>query len=218
MDLSDAAPDRRGGTHEAPAVEGLLDLEERTVASSRYTRARRHVSRTAPPYRLGMPRLVWRATRGAGAAGLVMISVAVGLDFGLSNQTRAPHEPARGRPPGPVRPRTPRTGSSACSLLSTTTGDVAGQAVHGISCDLSEQFLFHAHTYRTIFVEGIGILASRTARHTTAGPFVIAGSCFSWTSRSRTVATASPGGRRTRRRGPRRRAPPLRPARRSGPG
>ena len=60
------------------------------------------------------PRLVWRATRGAGAAGLVMISVAVGLDFGLSNQTRAPHEPARGCPPVRSAQRTPRTGSSAC--------------------------------------------------------------------------------------------------------
>ena len=101
MDLSDAAPDRRGGTHEAPAVGGLLGLEERTVASSRYTRARRHVSRTAPPTVSGCPG--WcGAPQGAGAAGLVMISVAVGLDFGLSNQS-APRARS-GPPPGPVRP------------------------------------------------------------------------------------------------------------------
>ena len=41
----------------------LLGLEERTVVSSRYARAQRHVIRTAPD-RLGMPRLVWRATGG----------------------------------------------------------------------------------------------------------------------------------------------------------
>ena len=215
MDLSDAAPDRRGGTHEAPAVGGLLGLEERTVASSRYTRARRHVSRTAPPTVSGCPG--WcGAPQGAGAAGLVMISVAVGLDFGLSNQS-APRARS-GPPPGPVRPED--TPYRELRLLFALHHDRrrrrAGCARDLVRLERAAPF-FHSHSYQTIFVEGIGILASRTARHATAGSFVTAGSCFSWTSLSRTVATASPGGRRTRLRGPRRCAPPLRPALRSGP-
>jgi len=59
--------------------------------------------------------------------------------------------------------------------------------VDGIQCQAREQVLFHIHAHLTIYVDGkarqippgIGI-ADPQAQATPNGPFVVAGSCFSW--------------------------------------
>jgi hypothetical protein len=71
--------------------------------------------------------------------------------------------------------------------LAGTSPSTAGQPIGGISCDTSEQTLFHVHTHLTIFVNGqqrqvpaaIGIprpVAAQTAK----GQFADSGLCFYW--------------------------------------
>jgi hypothetical protein len=75
---------------------------------------------------------------------------------------------------------------SAAPLAGTATS-ATGQAVDGISCDTSEQTLFHIHAHLTIFVNGvpkqvpaaIGIPGA-VAEQTPAGPFIGSGNCFYW--------------------------------------
>jgi hypothetical protein len=62
-----------------------------------------------------------------------------------------------------------------------------GQPVDGVQCSTNEQVAFHIHAHLTIFVNGmaqeipaaVGIADPR-AEATPQGPFVAAGSCFSW--------------------------------------
>jgi hypothetical protein len=71
--------------------------------------------------------------------------------------------------------------------LAGTSPATTGQAIDGISCDTSEQTLFHIHTHLTIFVNGqqrsvpagIGI-PHAVASQTSAGPFIDSGTCFYW--------------------------------------
>ncbi|HEY0938097.1 MAG TPA: hypothetical protein VGD91_30680, partial [Trebonia sp.] len=73
------------------------------------------------------------------------------------------------------------------AALAATSAATAGQAVDGISCQTSEQTVFHIHTHLTIFVNGqprqvpagIGIPGA-VATQTQAGAFVNSGSCFYW--------------------------------------
>jgi hypothetical protein len=75
---------------------------------------------------------------------------------------------------------------SAAVLAGTATA-VTGQPKDGISCQSSEQTLFHIHAHLTVFVNGsarqvpaaIGIPGA-VARSTPAGPFVEQGTCFYW--------------------------------------
>jgi hypothetical protein len=75
----------------------------------------------------------------------------------------------------------------AVSVLADTSKAATGQTVDGISCDTSEQTVFHIHTHLTIFVNGkqqqipagIGIPGAVTAQ-TSGGPFVESGTCFYW--------------------------------------
>ena len=72
-------------------------------------------------------------------------------------------------------------------VLAGTSAATAGQTIDGISCQTSEQTVFHIHTHLTIFVNGkqrqvpaaIGIPAA-VAQQTNAGPFVDSGTCFYW--------------------------------------
>lgn len=72
-------------------------------------------------------------------------------------------------------------------VLAGTSAATAGQAIDGISCDTSEQTLFHIHTHLTIFVNGqqrqvpagIGI-PDAAAQQTQTGPFIDSGKCFYW--------------------------------------
>ena len=72
-------------------------------------------------------------------------------------------------------------------LLAHVGAAAAGRSVGGISCQTSEQTLFHIHAHLTVFVAGserqipygIGI-PDAVAEATSRGPFVVAGSCFYW--------------------------------------
>jgi hypothetical protein len=74
----------------------------------------------------------------------------------------------------------------AAPLASAATS-APGQAVDGISCQTSEQTLFHIHAHLTIFVNGmprrlpaaIGIPGAQ-AQNTPRGPFIASGTCFYW--------------------------------------
>ncbi|HEX8005439.1 MAG TPA: hypothetical protein VF482_03325 [Trebonia sp.] len=75
---------------------------------------------------------------------------------------------------------------NAAPLAGTATS-ATGQSVDGISCDTSEQTIFHIHAHLTIFVNGtprqvpagIGIPGAQ-ATSTPAGPFIGSGNCFYW--------------------------------------
>jgi hypothetical protein len=70
-------------------------------------------------------------------------------------------------------------------VLAPPSAATAGQAIDGISCDTSEQTVFHIHTHLTIFVNGqarqvaagIGIPDAKSEQ-TPNGPFVDSGKCF----------------------------------------
>ena len=96
----------------------------------------------------------------------------------LGPLTAAPSPGAPGPEQVPVPPAAALAGTSAAA---------AGQAVDGISCQTSEQTVFHIHTHLTIFVNGqprlvpagVGIPGA-VAVQTQAGVFVDSGSCFYW--------------------------------------
>ena len=72
-------------------------------------------------------------------------------------------------------------------MLAGTSAATTGQTIDGISCQTSEQTVFHIHTHLTIFVNGqqrqvpaaIGIPGA-VAQQTAAGPFIGSGTCFYW--------------------------------------
>jgi hypothetical protein len=78
--------------------------------------------------------------------------------------------------------------SNSPTLLAGTDGQAQGQPVDGISCDTSEQVVYHIHTHLAVYTngkpriipEGIGIVPPRQVVQTSAGPFVTAGKCFYW--------------------------------------
>jgi len=71
--------------------------------------------------------------------------------------------------------------------LADTSNGATGQPVDGISCQTSEQTLFHIHAHLTIFVNGaarqvpagIGIPGAQ-ATQTAQGAFIETGTCFYW--------------------------------------
>ena len=78
--------------------------------------------------------------------------------------------------------------SNSPTLLADTGGQAQGQPVDGISCDTSEQVVYHIHTHLAVYTngrpriipEGIGIVPPTQIVQTSAGPFVAAGTCFYW--------------------------------------
>jgi hypothetical protein len=75
---------------------------------------------------------------------------------------------------------------AATPLASTSTG-ATGSKVDGISCQTSEQLLFHIHAHLTVFVNGssrqvpagIGIPGAQ-AQDTPSGTFINGGTCLYW--------------------------------------
>jgi hypothetical protein len=78
--------------------------------------------------------------------------------------------------------------SNSSTLLAGTDGQAQGQAVDGISCDTSEQVVYHIHAHLAVYTdgrpriipEGIGIVPPTQTVQTSAGPFVASGRCFYW--------------------------------------
>ena len=78
--------------------------------------------------------------------------------------------------------------SNSPTLLASTDGQALGQPVDGISCDTSEQVVYHIHAHLAVYTngkariipEGIGIVPPTQVVQTSAGPFVAAGKCFYW--------------------------------------
>jgi hypothetical protein len=113
------------------------------------------------------------AAGGSGPSGLKLASLST-----LGTLRAAPS-------PGPTGPEgVPVPG--AASLAGTATS-ASGQTVDGISCQTSEQTLFHIHAHMTVFVNGaprqvpaaIGIPGAQT-QSTPNGPFIASGTCFYW--------------------------------------
>jgi hypothetical protein len=75
----------------------------------------------------------------------------------------------------------------SATVLASAATSASGQSVDGISCQSSEQTLFHIHAHLTIFVNGaarqlpaaIGIPGAQ-AQNTPRGPFIASGTCFYW--------------------------------------
>ncbi len=87
--------------------------------------------------------------------------------------------------PGPLGPE--GVPIPAAPALASTATAATGQPVDGISCDTTEQTLFHIHAHLTVFVNGsarqipaaIGIPGAQ-AEQTPEGPFIASGTCFYW--------------------------------------
>jgi hypothetical protein len=137
-------------------------------------------------------RRIWLAVAGAA---VVVIAAAVGITLAvtggssggglslapLSTLGSLAPAPAAG-PAGPEGVPVP-----AGAPLAGTATAATGQPVDGISCQTSEQTLFHIHAHLTIFVNGaarqvpagIGIPGAQ-ATQTAQGPFIETGTCFYW--------------------------------------
>jgi hypothetical protein len=143
-------------------------------------------------------RRLWLAVT---AAAVVVIGAVVGIALALTGGSKAPS----GQAPklrlaklstlGTLRPA-PAVGAPgpedvpvpiAAPTLAGTTTAVTGQPVDGISCQTTEQTLFHIHAHLTVFVNGsarqipaaIGIPGAQ-AEATTRGPYIGSGTCFYW--------------------------------------
>ena len=139
-----------------------------------------------------------RRLRLAAAGGAIVAVAAAGTGIGLSlsgsSAAVLPGHYAALSTLGTLAPA-PSPGSTGpenvpipnAPALAGTSAKTAGQAIDGISCQTSEQTLFHIHTHLTIFVNGkqqqvpagIGIPGA-VASPTAAGPFVESGTCFYW--------------------------------------
>ena len=131
------------------------------MTSGRRARAQRQAAgKRRPPPRKVQAAAVRRQRRWwAGAAGLAVIGMAVGLSGQSAPPAHLDLAPAGSLghlvpapPPGPLGPE--RVPVPNTPPLATTASDATGQAVDGISCNTSEQLVFHVHTHLTIFVDG----------------------------------------------------------------
>jgi hypothetical protein len=117
----------------------------------------------------------------AGAVSAVVVAAAaVGITVAVVNNGNG-GGPAAGAL-GPEGVPVPAARSLAGISASTT-----GQPIDGISCQTSEQTLFHIHAHLAIFVNGkplqipaaIGIPGAQT-QNTARGRFIGSGTCFYW--------------------------------------
>ena len=139
-------------------------------------------------------RRLWLA---GGTAVVVAIGLVVGLVLALSGGGAKAASPLHLKPLGSLGPLGPAPAAgplgpeqvpvpSAAALASTATA-VTGQAKDGISCQSSEQTLFHIHAHLTVFVNGsarqvpaaIGIPGA-VAQSTPRARSSPEGTCFYW--------------------------------------
>ena len=136
-------------------------------------------------------RRLWLAVTGAA---VVVIAAAVGITLAVTGGSSAgslalaPLSTLGSLQPAPAAGALGPEGvpvPAAAALTGTATA--AGQPVDGISCQASEQTLFHIHAHLTIFVNGsarqvpaaVGIPGAQ-ATQTPQGPFIETGTCFYW--------------------------------------
>ena len=164
----------------------------------RQQRARERIAQIRAEEARRRRRRLWLA---AGSAAVVVIGLVVGLVLALSGGAKAtspPHlkplsslgslqaAPAAG-PLGPEQVPVPSAAVLAGPGSAGTGSAVTGQPRDGISCQSSEQTLFHIHAHLTVFVNGsarqvpaaIGIPGA-VATSTPAGSFIEQGTCFYW--------------------------------------
>jgi hypothetical protein len=114
----------------------------------------------------------------AGTVGVVAAAVGITLAVINGGNGSTPAAGALGPEGVPVPAAPPLAGLSASAT---------GQPVDGISCQTSEQTLFHVHAHLAVFVNGkarqvpaaIGIPGAQ-AQNSARGPFISAGTCFYW--------------------------------------
>jgi hypothetical protein len=78
--------------------------------------------------------------------------------------------------------------SQPSGLLAGTDGQAQGQTVDGISCQTTEQLVYHIHAHLAVYTNGtariipagIGIVPPVQTTQTANGPIVYAGKCFYW--------------------------------------
>jgi hypothetical protein len=162
----------------------------------RQERARERIARARAEEARRRRRRLWLA---AATAAVVVIAAVIGITLSLGGGgAKASKTPKVNLAPisslGALK-QAPAAGAlgpeqvpvpSGTTLASPATS-VTGQDVDGISCQTSEQTLFHIHAHLTIFVNGaarqvpaaIGIPGAQ-AQATAAGPFIENGTCFYW--------------------------------------
>ena len=160
--------------------------------SKRRGSARERLARVKAEQARRRQRRIWLAA--AGAAVLV-IGAAVGITLAVTGGSSASGLPlAPLSTLGTLSPA-PAAGLAgpegvpipAAAPLAGTATAATGQPVDGISCQTTEQTLFHIHAHLTLFVNGtprqvpagIGI-PSAQAQNTPQGPFIGSGKCFYW--------------------------------------
>jgi hypothetical protein len=142
-------------------------------------------------------RRLWLVCSGAAVAVIALVTgITLALSGGGASATSNLHlaplsslgalEPAPAA--GPLGPEQVPVPSAAALASPGPAGTAAtGQPTDGISCQTSEQTVFHIHAHLTVFVNGsarqvpaaIGIPGA-VAQSTPAGPFVDNGTCFYW--------------------------------------
>ena len=137
----------------------------------------------------------------AAAAAVVVIGAVVGITLALTGGGTTTTSGSAPKPklaalstlgtlhpapaPGPLGPE--GVPVPAAPALASTATAATGQPVDGISCENTEQTLFHIHAHLTVFVNGlarqvpaaIGIPGAQ-AEQTPEGPFIASGTCFYW--------------------------------------
>jgi len=161
---------------------------------ARQQRARERIAQIRAEEARRRRRRLWL---GGGIAAVVVIGLVVGLVLALSGGGAKAGSPLHLKPlsslgslgpapaAGPQGPEQVPVPSAA--VLADTATAVTGQPKDGISCQSSEQTLFHIHAHLTVFVNGsarqipaaIGIPGA-VAQPTSAGSFVEQGTCFYW--------------------------------------
>ena len=163
------------------------------MSKSSRERAQEKIARERAEQARRRRRRLWLAVTGAA---VVVIAAAVGITLAvtgggssggglslapLSTLGTLSPAPAAG-PAGPEGVPVP-----AGPALASTATVATGQPVDGISCQTSEQTLFHIHAHLTVFVNGsarqipaaVGIPGAQ-ATNTPNGPFIETGTCFYW--------------------------------------
>jgi hypothetical protein len=137
-------------------------------------------------------RRIWLAAAGAAVVVIAAVVAITLVVTGGSSGGGLPLAPlstlgslAPAPPAGPAGPE--GVPIPAAAPLAGTETAATGQPVDGISCQTSEQTLFHIHAHLTIFVNGaarqvpagIGIPGAQ-ATPTAQGAFIETGTCFYW--------------------------------------